>query len=46
MKLGGEKMKSTGIFRKVDELSRVVLPMELRRTLVIARKRFNRDIRR
>ena len=26
-------MKSTGIVRKIDELGRVVLPMELRRTL-------------
>lgn len=25
-------MKSTGIVRKVDELGRIVLPMELRRT--------------
>jgi transcriptional pleiotropic regulator of transition state genes len=28
-------MKSTGIVRKVDELGRVVLPIELRRTLAI-----------
>jgi len=28
-------MKSTGIVRKVDELGRVVIPMELRRTLDI-----------
>lgn len=28
-------MKSTGIVRKVDELGRVVLPMELRKTLNI-----------
>lgn len=28
-------MKSTGIVRKVDELGRVVLPIELRRTLSI-----------
>ena len=26
-------MKSTGIVRKIDELGRIVLPMELRRTL-------------
>ncbi|MED4984925.1 transition state genes transcriptional regulator AbrB, partial [Geobacillus stearothermophilus] len=26
-------MKSTGIVRKVDELGRVVIPIELRRTL-------------
>ena len=26
-------MKSTGIVRKVDELGRIVLPIELRRTL-------------
>lgn len=31
-------MKSTGITRKVDELGRVVLPIELRRTLGIAEK--------
>lgn len=31
-------MKSTGIVRKVDELGRVVIPMELRRTLGIAEK--------
>ena len=29
-------MKSTGIIRKVDELGRIVLPIELRRTLGIA----------
>lgn len=28
-------MKSTGIVRKVDDLGRVVIPMELRRTLKI-----------
>ncbi len=31
-------MKSTGIVRKVDELGRVVIPIELRRTLKIAEK--------
>lgn len=31
-------MKSTGIVRKVDELGRVVLPIELRRTLDLAEK--------
>ncbi|MFF5993678.1 AbrB/MazE/SpoVT family DNA-binding domain-containing protein [Lysinibacillus sp. KU-BSD001] len=31
-------MKSTGIVRKVDELGRVVLPIELRRTLGIEEK--------
>jgi len=35
---GGIIMKSTGIVRKVDELGRVVLPIELRRTLNIAEK--------
>ncbi|MHA2916664.1 AbrB/MazE/SpoVT family DNA-binding domain-containing protein [Bacillus cereus] len=29
-------MKSTGVVRKVDELGRVVIPVELRRTLGIA----------
>ena len=28
-------MKSTGIVRKVDELGRIVIPMELRRTMSI-----------
>ena len=31
-------MKSTGIVRKVDELGRIVLPIELRRTLDIEAK--------
>lgn len=31
-------MKSTGIVRKVDELGRIVLPIELRRTLGISVK--------
>lgn len=31
-------MKSTGIIRKVDELGRIVLPVELRRTLSIAER--------
>jgi AbrB family transcriptional regulator, transcriptional pleiotropic regulator of transition state genes len=35
---GGTLMKSTGIVRKVDELGRVVIPIELRRTLGIEEK--------
>ncbi len=31
-------MKSTGIVRKVDELGRIVLPVELRRTMEISEK--------
>ena len=31
-------MKSTGIVRKVDELGRIVLPIELRRNLDIGEK--------
>lgn len=31
-------MKSTGIVRKVDELGRVVIPMELRRVMGIGEK--------
>jgi transcriptional pleiotropic regulator of transition state genes len=31
-------MKSTGIVRRVDELGRIVLPIELRRTLEISEK--------
>ena len=31
-------MKSTGIVRKVDELGRIVLPVEMRRMLDIAER--------
>lgn len=31
-------MKSTGVVRRVDELGRIVIPIELRRTLNIAEK--------
>lgn len=31
-------MKTTGIVRKVDELGRIVLPVEMRRTLDIAER--------
>ena len=31
-------MKSTGIVRRMDDLGRVVIPIELRRTLEIAEK--------
>ena len=31
-------MKSTGIVRRIDELGRIVLPVELRRTLDIAER--------
>lgn len=31
-------MKSTGIVRRVDELGRIVLPIEMRRTLNIGEK--------
>lgn len=31
-------MKSTGVVRKVDELGRVVIPIELRRTMSIEEK--------
>lgn len=34
----GDSMKSTGIVRKVDELGRIVLPIELRRTLDIGER--------
>ena len=37
-KEGAAFMKSTGIVRKVDELGRIVLPIELRRTLGIEEK--------
>ena len=31
-------MKSTGIIRKIDDLGRIVLPIELRRTLDISER--------
>ncbi len=31
-------MKSTGVVRKIDELGRIVIPMELRRTMDIEEK--------
>ena len=31
-------MKSTGVVRRVDQLGRIVLPIELRKTLDIAEK--------
>jgi transcriptional pleiotropic regulator of transition state genes len=34
----GKKMKATGIVRKVDELGRVVLPVELRKTFDIKKE--------
>lgn len=37
-------MKSTGIVRKVDELGRIVLPIELRRTLDIAERMLLRSL--
>lgn len=33
-----KRVKSTGIVRKVDELGRVVIPIELRRTMDIGEK--------
>lgn len=38
IKQRSEKMKATGIVRKIDELGRIVLPIELRRTLNIGIK--------
>ena len=35
---GNLAMKATGIVRKIDELGRIVLPIELRRTMNIAVK--------
>ena len=35
---GATEVKSTGIIRKVDELGRIVLPIEIRRTLDIAER--------
>ncbi len=38
MEKRGEGMKATGVIRRVDELGRVVLPMELRRELDIGER--------
>lgn len=38
VKKGMTEMKSTGIIRKVDDLGRIVLPIELRRMLDIAER--------
>ena len=38
-------MKSTGIVRKVDELGRVVIPIELRRTLELQKRMLVRNLR-
>jgi len=38
VKKGGIYMKSTGIIRRVDELGRVVLPMEMRKKFGITAK--------
>ena len=35
---GGFKMKSTGIVRKIDDLGRMVIPIELRETMNIDKK--------
>ena len=32
---GGTKMKATGIVRRIDDLGRVVIPKEIRRTMRI-----------
>ncbi len=37
-------MKSTGIVRRVDELGRVVIPIELRNQFDISEKRSNRNL--
>lgn len=34
-KFGGKYMKATGIVRRIDDLGRVVIPKEIRRTLRI-----------
>ena len=38
-------MKSTGIVRKVDELGRIMLPIELRRTMGIEVKERSGNLR-
>ncbi len=38
MKAKEQELKATGIVRRIDELGRIVIPMELRRTLNIKQK--------
>jgi transcriptional pleiotropic regulator of transition state genes len=36
MELGGGKLKDTGMVRRLDDLGRIVIPKEVRRTLGMA----------
>ena len=41
---GRIKMKATGVVRRIDDLGRVVIPKEIRKTLRIKERRSVRDI--
>ena len=38
-KEGGNQMKATGVVRRIDDLGRVVIPKEIRKTLRIKERR-------
>jgi len=44
MKKGGRFLKATGVVRRIDDLGRVVIPKEIRKTLRIKEKLENRKI--
>ena len=39
MKKGGRFLKATGVVRRIDDLGRVVIPKEIRKTLRIKERR-------
>ena len=43
-KQGGKVMKATGVVRRIDDLGRVVIPKEIRKTLRIKERRSFRNI--
>ena len=43
-KQGGKVMKATGVVRRIDDLGRVVIPKEIRKTLRIKERRSTRNI--
>ena len=43
-KQGGNQMKATGVVRRIDDLGRVVIPKEIRKTLRIKERRPFRNI--
>lgn len=40
----GKILKATGVVRRIDDLGRIVIPKEIRKTLRIKERRSTRDI--